>query len=97
MRTRHLRGAKPSVHLVHEDRTTANNAVIMGDSRCLPNTLNSYDFCFLTGRPIALCSDGQGVVNGGEHFYCQTIAATSIKGRVRFPPRESHVHIGTFV
>jgi hypothetical protein len=32
MRTRHLRGAKPSVHLVHEDRTTANNAVIMGDS-----------------------------------------------------------------
>jgi hypothetical protein len=42
MRTRHLRGAKPSVHLVHEDRTTANNAVIMGDSRCLPNMVNSY-------------------------------------------------------
>ncbi len=42
MRTRHLRGAKPSVHLVHEDRTTANNAVIMGDSRCLPNMLNSH-------------------------------------------------------
>jgi hypothetical protein len=42
MRTTHLRGAKPSVHLVHEDRATANNAVIMGDSRCLPNMLNSY-------------------------------------------------------
>jgi hypothetical protein len=42
MRTRHLRGAKPSVHLVHEDRTTANNAVIMGDSRCLPSMVNSY-------------------------------------------------------
>jgi hypothetical protein len=44
MRTRHLRGAKPSVHLVHEDRTTANNAVIMGDSRCLPNMLDSSQF-----------------------------------------------------
>jgi hypothetical protein len=42
MRTRYLRGAKPSVLLVHEDRTTANNAVIMGDSRRLPNMLNSY-------------------------------------------------------
>ncbi len=48
MRTRHLRGAKPSVHLVHEDRTTANNAVIMGDSRCLPNMLNGHVFFSLT-------------------------------------------------
>ena len=50
MRTRHLRGAKPSVHLVHEDRTTANNAVIMGDSRCLPNMVNSYKFQWILGQ-----------------------------------------------
>ncbi len=44
MRTRHLRGAKPSVHLVHEDRTTANNAVIMGDSRCVNSRVNPTVF-----------------------------------------------------
>ena len=56
MRTRDLRGAKPSVHLVHEDRTTANNAVIMGDSRCLPNMLNTYViYYFLTTANLGDC------------------------------------------
>jgi hypothetical protein len=58
MRARHLRGAKPSVHLVHEDRTTAINAVIMGDSRGLPNMLLSYLFFSvayaLFGQAVAL-------------------------------------------